>query len=158
MTLTEQVQNILDTHHAPTKAKLPAIATRIAALRQSRNGDAHVERLARSFAQIKAEMESHMMKEEMILFPMIGRIEASGSVGLSGCGVEGPINQMNYEHREAKMLLLEMTDAVNRITGIDSEIRAEVAWLNVDLYEHIRKEEEELFPSALKASGVAVAS
>lgn len=154
MTLRQQIQIILDTHHADTKQKLPELAARIEALRKTRSGDQQTERLVRAFMQIKAEMESHMMKEEMILFPMIERAEAG--MGMMGCGVQGPVSQMLYEHREAKNLLLEMTDAVKRIDGIDPEIAAGVTWLNDDLYEHIRKEEEELFPGALKACGVGM--
>lgn len=154
MTLTEQVRTILDMHHATEKEKLQSLAQQIEALKQARGADEQVMRLYRSFFQLKAEMDNHMMKEEMILFPMIERSEATSGAAMMGCGVQGPISQMLYEHREAKELLLQITDATKRIDGIDQGLSADVTWLNDDLYEHIRKEEEELFPGALRLCGV----
>lgn len=157
MKLKELAQLILDTHHADMKAKVPPLAAKIEALRNQKKGDEQVERLYRSFFRLKADIESHLWKEEMILFPMIMQMDESGSAP-TGCGIQGPVTQMNHEHAEVKLMLAEITDATKRIGGLDPEITTGCDWVNTDLYEHIRKEEEELFPGALKACGATLSA
>lgn len=132
---------ILETHHAFLHRELPRLA---AALRDAK------PQVRVPFGHLCRTMESHMMKEEQILFPAIIALAESGE--MSGCGVSGPIAQMCAEHDEIRTLETALR-AASRAAG---PLENDLLCLLDDLAEHARKEDEELFPAALALAGVAV--
>ncbi|MES2642375.1 MAG: hemerythrin domain-containing protein [Myxococcota bacterium] len=135
-------QSILDTHHALLHRELPRLA---AAFRE------RPKELRAPFMRLKQVMDEHMMKEERILFPMIITLGEGGPNG--GCGVDGPIAQMGAEHTGIRLLEDELR-GVASLAGDEEE--ALMALLD-DLSEHARKEDELLFPSALRLARSAEA-
>lgn len=115
------------------------------------------------------EINEHLFKEERILFPTILRIEAAlGGEGridqsIFGCGTKGPIDHMHYEHKQAKGGLERIDEALRALeaTGTVAEatamLRPRLERLHDDLLEHIRAEEEDLFPRALDLEEQALA-
>lgn len=96
---------------------------------------------------IQAELLSHMMKEEQVLFPMLNQ-------GM-GRAAAMPIRMMMHEHTEheaAMAHLLELTDQLTPPTdacGSWQRLYAEARIFVNDLNEHMRLENEILFARAL---------
>jgi regulator of cell morphogenesis and NO signaling len=92
---------------------------------------------------MKAELDAHLMKEEMILFPMI----RSGHPGAAG-----PIRVMLAEHDSAGQALEAMQNLTGGYAvpeGACNTWRAlyyELAELERDLHQHIHLENNVLFP------------
>lgn len=157
--LSDIIAHIVSHHHAYLKSELPRIADLFAKV-----VPAHSERepvlieVSEIFGILKEELDAHLMKEEMILFPTIARLEAGGSSG-APCSIEHPIARMEYEHESAGRALAQMRH-LTRDYYIPDEacntyraLFATLAELESDLHEHIHLENNVLFPraSALQA-------
>lgn len=142
MNPAELSREIQDTHHALLRAELPRLD---AALRA---GHAP-ERLMRPWRELKGLLEGHLDKEEQILFPAITSLVAGRSP--SGCALDGPIAQMRADHRRIEALMAELTEAA---PDAGSERAALGAMLD-DLHAHASKEDNELFPAAMRLPGAA---
>ena len=97
------------------------------------------------------------MKEEQILFPMIRQLETATAVPAFHCGsVANPIRQMEYEHDSAGDALATMEHATDGYQPPDwacNTYRAMLdglAQLQRDLHQHIHKENNVLFPKAIR--------
>ncbi len=159
--LGDLIAHILDRHHAYLREALPRItqmAARVVEAHRARHADTLIP-LQQTFAALREELESHMWKEEMVLFPLIRSMEEAaargGGLPPSHCGsVNNPIRVMEHEHAAAAQALEEM----RRITGgyavpDDGCItyRAyfdELRQLEQDLHRHIHLENNILFPRA----------
>jgi len=146
------IEHILGTHHVYLRTHLPRLE------KAGRHGDVPGALLG-VFVDLKGELESHMWKEEMVLFPLIRGLvsaEASGSAAPPAhCGsVRNPVRVMEHEHDAALRALAEM----RRLTGDyalagDACSSCQVLYdglkqLEADLIEHIRLENDILFPRA----------
>ncbi|MEZ5356989.1 MAG: iron-sulfur cluster repair di-iron protein, partial [Bryobacteraceae bacterium] len=139
---------ILDRHHTYLRAELPRIESWLAAVRKAhgeRDG-ALLAELDSTFTAMKDELEAHMRKEEMVLFPAMRRSE--GWIGQ-------PIAVMEHEHDSAGRALTEM----RRITGgyrvpehacaTYRALYSGLQELETDLHLHIHLENNILFPRAM---------
>ena len=160
--LAELIDHILSTHHAYLRTELPRLDGMLARVlnAHSEKHGASLVPLGRTFAALRDELESHMAKEEMVLFPMIRKIEGareSGGTQPSHCGsINNPIRVMEHEHASAGQALETMRsvtanytlpeDACNTyralFTGLDE--------LEKDLHRHIHLENNILFPRAAR--------
>lgn len=157
--LSDLIAHIVSHHHAYLKSELPRIAdlfTKVARAHSERE-PALVE-VSEIFGILKEELDAHLMKEEMILFPTIGKLEAGSSSG-APCSIEQPIARMEYEHESAGRALAQMRH-LTRDYYIPDEacntyraLFAALVELESDLHEHIHLENNILFPraSALQA-------
>jgi regulator of cell morphogenesis and NO signaling len=106
--LTDLIQHIVSTHHAYLERELPAIQTRLDKVYRvynQRYGPTLIG-LPEVFNALRAELESHLRKEEMILFPAISAYEAALNSGqslprLPFGSVANPIAMMHDEHESA---------------------------------------------------------
>lgn len=143
--LGELVDHILETHHVYLKINLPRIEAMVAKLSKA-HGEVFPP-VAGVFGAMKAELDQHLMKEEMILFPMIRSL---------GRGAVGPIRVMLAEHDsagEALGKLREITGGYVAPVGACNTWKAayfELAELERDLHRHIHLENNILFPRALE--------
>jgi len=145
----ELIDYILIKYHTSLHEELPrleAMARKVAHV----HGDKDPERLPRlvqAVLELKTELESHMLKEEGILFPMI----RSGR----GTGADGPIAVMMREHEEAGDLLRLIRELTNNYTVPAEACNTwQALWrgleaLETDLHDHIHLENNILFPRAL---------
>ena len=158
--LAELVEHIEQTHHAWLKRELPRLAGLIAKVSRA-HGQRHpkVVTLHDLFTRFAAEMDSHMFKEERILFPRIVALETSAasgtrSLGNSGPDVDQPIAIMEHEHDDhgrALQQIGELTDNFSTPSDVCNTYRAMIDGLDElkrDTHQHIHKENNILFPRA----------
>jgi regulator of cell morphogenesis and NO signaling len=157
----ELIGHILSTHHAYLKAELPRLATTLDRIERKHDGryPAAVA-LAPVFHALHAELDSHLLKEEQVLFPLIRSLELAQSSGSAPppahCGsVRNPVRMMCREHDsagEALALLREITDGYAVPADACNTFRAfyyELEELERDLHRHIHLENNILFPRAI---------
>jgi len=160
MTLAALADYIVSTHHDYTKRELPQIFHYLQKV-SSKHGDRHNElhKIFEKFSELKDEMEMHMQKEELILFPKIKDLEkAAQNNERSAFSIQIPITVMEDEHEHAGTLLKEirdLTDNYNPPVDACTTYRLSFAALQAfeaDLHQHVHLENNILFPRAVKLS------
>ena len=158
-TITELCDNVESTHHAYLKEELPRLdfmARKVA----MRHGDHRPElvELRDVFLVFKDELESHMAKEEQVLFPLCRRLDRGDASSPSHCGsVQNPIRVMIREHDDAGNALERMRDLTHGFVppgDACNTYRAyfdALATLERDMHRHVHKENSVLFPKAIEA-------
>ena len=154
--LNELADHIEQTHHVYLRNELPRLTELIDKVCR-----AHGERkpelfeLRDVFASMRAELESHMMKEEQILFPSVRALEHQGGPLQFPFGsIANPIRMMEHEHDTAGNALREMRRLTNDWTPPKDAcptyrvMLESLAELEQDLHIHIHKENNILFPRA----------
>ena len=163
MSLTALADHIEMTHHTFVKAEIPrlcALSAKVASVHGER--DARLLNVRDTFDGLAAEMTSHMMKEERILFPLIRELDGAGGNGSHRLTVAAPIGQMESEHEQAGEALATLRRITDNYSAPDWACNTYRALLDGlenferDLHEHIHKENNILFPRAL--SGEATKS
>ncbi len=156
MGLAELCVHIEQTHHAYLKEELPRLGTmirKVAAVHGFENP--WTMELAGVFAAFSAQLESHMLKEEQALFPMIRSMETDG-VAPSNGGIEQIITVMKHEHDDAGEALRRFRELSHDYTPPDGACNtframlAGLAELEVDMHHHVHKESHVLFPKAIR--------
>lgn len=154
--LTELTNHIVAKHHTFVKSESPRIAALLAKV-VGVHGQNHPELLTvqKSFLALANELESHMMKEEQILFPYIIQLDG-GYAGPSRFGtVRNPIQMMMTEHDSAGNLLREIREtSANFTTPPDACVSYQTLYralldFEADLHQHIHLENNILFPRAI---------
>jgi regulator of cell morphogenesis and NO signaling len=159
--LADLVSHIKDTHHRYTReeiARLGPLFEKVCLV----HGKNHPELLEMRtiFAGLAQELTMHMMKEEMVLFPYIVRMEEAviqnepvlpppfGSV-------QNPVSMMEQEHDSAGAALRALREASHgylapsdACVSYQTLYRA-LAAFEADLHEHIHLENNILFPRAI---------
>ncbi len=162
----ELVDHIVETHHAYLREELPRLTGLIDKCVQAHEEN-HPElvRVRDVFASLKLELESHMLKEEQILFPIIKELESASDAPSFHCGsVNNPIRMMEHEHDnagEALSRLRELTNGYSPPEDVCNTYRAmldALSGLELDLHEHIHKENNILFPRASAVESSLVGS
>ncbi|MBR9979173.1 MAG: iron-sulfur cluster repair di-iron protein [Bacteroidetes bacterium] len=155
------IDYIINTHHQYVRTMLPTIMAHAAKV-ASVHGDTHpeVRDIAGVFQQVQMELESHMMKEERILFPYIRQLAAAereeGPVFSSGFGsVQNPIDMMEQEHDSVGLAFDHMRTLANDFTPPAEACTTyqlfyrELDEFERDLHLHIHLENNVLHPRAL---------
>lgn len=158
MSLTELADHIEQTHHEYLKAELPRLdGLTQKVLEVHGDADRRLRDVRRAFVTLYEELVGHLMKEEQILFPMIRQLESAARVPAFHCGsVANPIRQMEYEHDSAGQALAIMngfTDGYQPPEWACNTYRAMLDGLKQlewDLHQHIHKENNVLFPKAIR--------
>lgn len=148
----ELIAYILERFHQRHRRQLPELARLARRVEHVHAGDSHCPTgLANHLDNMYQELESHMMKEEQILFPMLaGGIYPSGPISV--------MEEEHLQHGDAIAILDELTnnitlpkDACNTWTALYLGLTE----LKQDLMQHILLENEILFvqPQAKPAHG-----
>ena len=147
--------HIVATHHRYLWEELPlldALAVKVATAHGQRHPElAEVRRLV---AEVRADLEPHLLKEERVLFPAIVAL-TGGQTDVPFASVAQPIHMMVIEHDRAGELLVHLRAATDgyRVPedGCASyrSLYARLAALELDTHVHIHKENHVLFPAAL---------
>jgi regulator of cell morphogenesis and NO signaling len=154
------IDHIVGTHHVYMKTRLPRLDTmleKILAKHSARHG-AVLLPLAETFRAMKEELEGHLMKEEMILFPLIRSLEEGGRETKEfPCGsVRNPIRVMVAEHDSAGQALGAMRQLTAGYTPPEDACNTFRAFycgldeMERDLHQHIHLENNILFPRAVE--------
>lgn len=160
--LSELIAHIKRTHHKYTREEI----TRLTALVQkvsSVHGKNHPElyQIREVFAGLAQELTTHLMKEEMVLFPYIERMEEAIIQGEPVLPapfgtVRNPVAMMEHEHDSAGAALSAIRKASREFTAPEDAcvsyqtLYKALAALEADLHQHIHLENNILFPRAIE--------
>jgi regulator of cell morphogenesis and NO signaling len=157
-TLTELADAIEATHHAYLKEELPRLDFITEKVARA-HGVNHPEmvQVRQIFIDFKAELDSHMFKEEQILFPLCRRMEEATEAFAGHCGsIANPIRVMVAEHEDAGNALEQFrklthdytppADACNTFRALLDSLRQ----IEADMHQHVHKENNILFPRAIE--------
>ena len=157
MTLTQLADHIEQAHHGYLRrefARLEFLTNKVATVHGE--SDPRLRRIHEVFLQFQAELQAHMMKEEVVLFPLIRQLEMTEALPEFHCGsIANPIRQMEHEHHGAGDALEQfraLTDEFTPPGWACNTYRAMIdalAELERDMHQHVHKEDNVLFPKAL---------
>ena len=160
--LRQLVNHIVETHHGYVKQEIPRIQKLLAKV-VAVHGKGHPELadVQAVFAGLGEELTSHMMKEEMILFPYISRmeeaVEEKGHKPLAPFGtVSNPVQMMEMEHESAGNALKELRSLTSDYVPPQEAcfsyrtLFSALETFEKDLHQHIHLENNILFPKAEK--------
>ena len=156
------VDHIMQKHHQYVKRMIPVISLhsdKVALV----HGENHPEtiQIADLFLAVRTELESHMMKEERILFPQIKQMvsvqkESAQFFPPAFGTIQNPIRMMEYEHTSSGDALYKIRelsngyahpeDACNTFKALYSELKE----FEEDLHKHIHLENNILFPKSIE--------
>jgi regulator of cell morphogenesis and NO signaling len=155
------IAHIQKTHHAYTReeiARLGPLFDKVCSV----HGTNHPEllQIREIFQALAQELSAHLMKEEMVLFPYILRMEAAAAGNEPRArapfgSVQNPVSMMEHEHDSAGNALRAMNKASN---GYSAPANACVSYqtlytalaaFEADLHRHIHLENNILFPRAV---------
>jgi len=159
--LSNLVMHIKKTHHKYTReeiVRLTALLEKVCAV----HGKNHAElyEIQSTFSGLTQELATHLMKEEMVLFPYIVRLEEAviqkEPVLPAPFGtVQNPVAMMEHEHdsagnalrtiRKASKEFLAPADACVSYRTLYKALEA----FEADLHQHIHLENNILFPRAI---------
>lgn len=155
--LAELCDHIEQTHHAYLKTELPRLTEMVAKVVRA-HGDRHPEtaKVQQALAELRAELEPHMFKEEQILFPAIRRLEQSAVPPAFPFGtLANPIRMMEHEHDNAGGALARIRELTRGFRVPDDVCNTYRALLDglftleQDMHRHVHKENSILFPRAI---------
>jgi regulator of cell morphogenesis and NO signaling len=159
--LADIVDHILERYHAALREELPRLNA-MAAKVLNAYGQRFPEMIPPVVARLRElteELQSHMMKEERILFPYVVARERAARAGQPFPAppfgtVAGPISVMEAEHEHAGRLLAEMRTLTNGYRlpeGACNTFRAlfhGLEELEREMHLHVHLENNVLFPRA----------
>lgn len=159
--LSALVDYIVDTHHAYLLNEMPQLYAWLQRV-ASKHGGRHPEilKVFDLFSTIKEEMEHHMQKEELVLFPRIKELEKLEKEGWKNSSVNisyvtSPVQMMEQEHEQAGAILEEIRNLTNNYTppaDACTTYRISFASLQAfeaDLHQHVHLENNILFPKSI---------
>jgi regulator of cell morphogenesis and NO signaling len=163
--LAELIQHIHDTHHTYLRRELPEIWERLREAAQTPGRQsAEIRHVARLFSRFRSVLDSHLRKEEVVLFPFIERLERSLSAGEPApAHVFGPlrlpIEILEGEHAMGDQLLDQMRpiwrgwSEESGGSPLQHGLRARMVALEADMSRHVHIEDDVLFPRTVALEG-----
>ena len=159
MTAEQLISHIVVHHHFYVKQIMPQIHRHLEKV-ALKHGDRFpwMIQAFQLFAGMMEEMTLHMQKEEMILFPMIKKIEKSfvsnEPDGLTMRSINGPMSAMEREHDHAGEIMFQIRSLTNNYAAPEGACTtfkislAELKEFEEDLHQHVHLENNILFPMA----------
>ena len=162
MNLTQLCDYIVQTHHAYVKSEMPQIYAHLQKV-SSKHGDRHpgLYKIFQTFAAVKEEMEGHMRREELVLFPTIKELQKladneNANLQLNITYLQSPITVLEQEHDHAGNLINDIRvfsndyvppqDACTTYRLCFVSLRA----FELDLHQHVHLENNILFPKSIE--------
>ena len=155
------IEHIVAVHHEYLRRELPAIQARLDKVYRVYNQryGPTLEGLPEVFAELRAELEPHIQKEEAILFPAIRAIEWAADSGMPlpkmpFGNIANPIRMMETEHDHAGSALQKIREITRNFEPPDyacvtyRALMSGLAELEADLHMHIHLENNVLFRRA----------
>jgi regulator of cell morphogenesis and NO signaling len=160
--LDELVHHIVKTHHEYLKLELPSLAKRISKVYRVHGArdPQTLGRILEVFRALRQELEMHMRKEEIVLFPFIEQYGVAINQRLPlpptpFGSIANPIAAMERDHSDAGDALGELRSltgnyelpsyACSTVKALYDGLQA----LEADLHIHIHLENNILFPRAI---------
>jgi len=169
--LREIVSHIVSTHHEYLRREFQPLNDRLDKVYRvynQRYGPALIG-LPEAFSGLRSELETHMFKEERILFPAVVANEAAANAGIplpaSPFGTVGnPIRMMEAEHESAGQALSTIRIITNDFDCPEyacvtyRALMSGLKELEEDLHMHIHLENNILFPRAIELESAYAAA
>jgi regulator of cell morphogenesis and NO signaling len=160
--LASLTKHIMATHHAYCKDQLPrlsGLAKKVAKVHGGRNPELALIRA--KLAELAKELSQHLAEEEVVVFPMIAKLEAEKvSTGVqpaeSHVSVGNPLAMLIQEHDRAGVLLAEIRSLSRDFNAPEYACTTYHAFFEGlkkferDLHRHIHLENNMLFPRAVE--------
>jgi len=160
--LADLISHIKHTHHKYVRAeiaRLNPLFEKVCGVHAGRHPE--LSQLHAEFGALASELATHMMKEEMVLFPYIERMEEAVVAGdpilpAPFGTVNNPVAHMVHEHDSAGNLLRRMRAISNEYTPPADAclsyktLYSALADFEHDLHQHIHLENNILFPRAIE--------
>jgi regulator of cell morphogenesis and NO signaling len=157
--LSELAHYIVQTHHQFVRDSIPVIREHVRKI-SSKHGERHPELkiIEGLFSEVCTDLMQHMMKEELVLFPAIIRLESHSYYKSADKDVfllDVPVEVMEAEHEHVGKLLDEIRKLTNNYTSpADACTTYKVAFeelrnFEFDLHQHVHLENNILFPKAM---------
>ena len=160
--LSDLIAHIQDAHHKYVReeiAQLGPLFDKVCSVHGENRPE--LVRMRATFGGLAQELTTHMMKEELVLFPYIERLEEAAiekapAVPAPFGSVQNPVAMMMHEHDDAGKALRDMRQASNGYTAPPEACASyqalykAVAEFEVDLHQHIHLENNILFPRAVE--------
>lgn len=157
MGVAQLVDHLESTHHRYLWDELPrvvALTEKIDEVHGSRHPE--LAELRMLVAELRADLEPHLTKEERALFPMVRELATADRAPEFHCGSLGnPISVMLTEHDRAGELLERMRTITSDYTppadgcATYAETYRALEALEADTHLHVHKENNLLFPAVL---------
>jgi len=156
VSLTGVIGHILSEYHEPLRIELNRLDGMLEKVTRVHGhvDEKRFEALGSVFTAFKAELLSHMQKEEEILFPLI--MQGRGQ----SCGM--PIQVMEHEHQEAGNALEQLRELTDDYTPPEYACNTwRALWngfemLEKQMHRHIHLENNILFPRTMNLSNMGV--
>jgi len=159
--LADLVAHINDTHHKYTReeiARLGPLFEKVVSVHGKNHPE--LQSIQASFLELAGELTMHLMKEEMMLFPYIVRMEESVTeqqpiLPPPFGTVQNPVSMMQHEHDSAGDALRAMREASGGYSAPpDACVSYQTLYkalteFEADLHQHIHLENNILFPRAI---------
>lgn len=152
---------VLAVHHGYLYTNLPFIEELVLKV-TAKHGDRYptLRLVEQAFLALKADLLSHLQKEEIALFPIIKQLATTGHgqptpAAGQPLSIKAPVDCMEHEHEYAGALLFQLREFTNDYTppadACNSHrlMLAKLAELEADLMQHIHLENNILFPKAI---------
>lgn len=160
LSLTDLIDFITNTHHRYVKEAMPVIFEHMQKVAY-KHGERHAEfkKIANLFAELKHDMEQHMLKEEVILFPAIKQLETFHDNLVKRSEMillETPVQVMETEHEIAGHVMQEIRKLTNNNQAPDDGCTTyklsfdQLKKIETDLHRHMHLENNILFPKAIE--------
>jgi regulator of cell morphogenesis and NO signaling len=158
MSAAELVDHLESTHHHYLWGELPrlsALMDKVGSVHGARHPE--LDAISTCLAEIRADLEPHLLKEERVLFPMIRELATATTAPSFQCGsLRNPISVMLREHDSVGELLARL-----RQLTADYEPPADgcasyaalfrgLGELEADTHLHVLKENNVLFPMVVR--------
>src|SRR6185369_1087076 len=149
-------QYIIDTHHVFTRQAMETVNV-LSEKVARRHGPHHPEvlRVREIVIALINDLEPHMMKEEVVLFPYVAAMERGEEPSHCFGTVKNPVRMMMLEHDAVGGLLRDLREATGDYALPDDaclSFRAlyeRLVELELDLHKHIHLENNVHFPRAV---------
>ncbi|MBL7648032.1 MAG: iron-sulfur cluster repair di-iron protein [Candidatus Hydrogenedentes bacterium] len=158
MPLDALCDHIVERHHDYLRRELPRLmqmADKVAKVHG--DNDPRLEGVAETLRGLAGELEVHTMKEERVLFPVIRELARREGLPPMPFGtLANPIHAMEADHDGAGDGLARLADLTDDYTPPEWACNTYQALLDglhdleMDLHQHIHKENNVLFPRALE--------
>jgi regulator of cell morphogenesis and NO signaling len=161
MTAVQLVDYVVTRHHAYVKQAMSVIYGHLEKV-ATKHGDQFPEMIAVSslFSQLQKDMNLHMQKEELVLFPAIKRAELAfgnrNRVANEAAIISRAVNAMESDHDTAGEIMQcihELTHNYKEPDGACTTFRLSLGELKAfeeDLHRHVHLENNVLFPMAFR--------
>jgi regulator of cell morphogenesis and NO signaling len=159
--LAELIAHILAAHHGYVKHEVPRIKQlllKVVAVHCA--GHPELAAVQRTFHALADELLGHMMKEEVVLFPYIEKLEHAAGAGMPAPqaafgSIRNPVRMMELEHDSAGGALEQLRKLTSAYTAPENAcfsyktLYAALKEFEADLHQHVHLENNILFPRAI---------